>query len=98
MPKADFTYEVRKLPTPGVGIEDYVVRMSDEAVGTVAAALERAGGERLLLIPPAQEGRVRGPVDRPEWAKVITLFFLAGVTVARGYRLYRNPYEPRSAQ
>jgi hypothetical protein len=23
---------------------------------------------------------------------------LAGVTVARGYRLYRNPYEPRSAQ
>lgn len=200
MPRADFTYEVRRLPTPAVGIEDYVVRTSDgESVGTVAAVLERAGGERLLvveagapplksaqravhwdeidridheavavwlrldraaferqsleldpdraveegegepearrigeppedLIPLAQEGQVRGPVDRSEWAKVVALFVLmgfsvllativvyytgdntwallflvsaalAGVTVARGYRLYRNPYEPRSAQ
>src|SRR5918994_4060417 len=57
MPKADFTYEVRRLPMDPVGIEDYVVRTSDgEPVGTVAEVLERAGGERLLVledgIPP----------------------------------------------
>jgi hypothetical protein len=51
VPKADFTYEVRKLPVDPVGIEDYVVRTSDgETAGTVADVLERAGGERLLVV------------------------------------------------
>jgi hypothetical protein len=51
VPKAEFTYEVRKLPMDPVGIEDYVVRTSDgESVGTVAAILERPGGERLLVV------------------------------------------------
>jgi hypothetical protein len=51
VPKADFTSEVRKLPVDPVGIEDYVVRTSDgESVGTVAALLERQGGERLLVV------------------------------------------------
>jgi len=59
MPKAEFTYEVRRLPVEATWIEDYVVRASDgEAVGTVAAVLERAGGERLLVVergaPPMQ--------------------------------------------
>ena len=62
MPKADFTYEVRKFPMDPVGIEDYVVRTSDgEAAGTVAAVLEREGGERLLVVergtPPVAEDR-----------------------------------------
>lgn len=71
MAKADFTYEVRKLPTDPVWIEDYVVRTRDgESVGTVGGVLER-GGERLLvvqrgLVPVAQEQRVLpfGAVDR----------------------------------
>jgi len=51
MAKADFSYEVRKLPTDPTWIEEYVVRTSDgDSVGTVAAVLERAGGERLLVI------------------------------------------------
>lgn len=51
MAKADFSYEVRKLPTDPTWIEEYVVRTNDgESVGTVAAVLERAGGERLLVI------------------------------------------------
>jgi hypothetical protein len=51
MAKADFSYEVRKLPTDPSWIEEYVVRTSDgDSVGTVAAVLERAGGERLLVI------------------------------------------------
>jgi hypothetical protein len=62
MAKAEFTYEVRKLPTDPVWIEDYVVRTSEgEAVGTVAAVLERAGGERLLVVeagvPPVRPVR-----------------------------------------
>jgi len=51
MAKADFSYEVRKLPTDPTWIEEYVVRTSDgDPVGTVAAVLERPGGERLLVI------------------------------------------------
>jgi hypothetical protein len=51
MAKTDFSYEVRKLPTDPSWIEEYVVRTSDgDSVGTVAAVLERAGGERLLVI------------------------------------------------
>jgi hypothetical protein len=51
VPKAEFTYEVRRLPVEASWIEDYVVRTSDgEAVGTVAAVLERGGGERLLVV------------------------------------------------
>jgi hypothetical protein len=51
MAKADFSYEVRKLPTDPTWIEEYVVRTSDgDSVGTVAAVLERPGGERLLVI------------------------------------------------
>lgn len=62
MPRADFTYEVRKLPMDPVGIEDYVVRTSDGAsAGTVADVLERRGGERLLVVeggvPPLKEVR-----------------------------------------
>ena len=63
MARADFTYEVRKVATDPVWVEDYVVRTSDgESVGTVAAVLER-GGERLLvvergLVPIAQDRRV----------------------------------------
>ena len=63
MAKAEFTYEVRKLPTEPVWIEDYVVRTRDgESVGTVGGVLER-GGERLLvvqrgLVPVAAEQRV----------------------------------------
>lgn len=63
MPKAPFTYEVRKLPTDPVWIEDYVVRSSDgESVGTVGAVLERHG-ERLVVVergvvPLAQDRRV----------------------------------------
>lgn len=62
MPRADFTYEVRKLPMDPVGIEDYVVRTSDGAsAGTVADVLERRGGERLLVVeggvPPWKEVR-----------------------------------------
>ena len=50
MPKADFTYEVRRGPQDPVAIEDYVVRTSDgESVGTVGALLER-NGERLLVV------------------------------------------------
>jgi hypothetical protein len=66
--KGDFTYEVRKLPMDPVGIEDYVVRTSDGgAAGTVAAILEREGGERLLVVesgaPPASVQRaVRWPL------------------------------------
>jgi hypothetical protein len=61
--RADFTYEVRKLPTDPVWVEDYVVRTRDgESVGTVAAVLERRG-ERLLVVergvvPMAQDRRV----------------------------------------
>jgi hypothetical protein len=61
--KADFSYEVRKIATDPVWVEDYVVRTSDgESVGTVATVLERAG-ERLLvvergLVPVAQDRRV----------------------------------------
>jgi hypothetical protein len=69
--KVDFTYEVRKLPTDPVWIEDYVVRTRDgESVGTVGGVLER-DGERLLIVqrgvvPLAQEQRVVpwGLVDR----------------------------------
>jgi hypothetical protein len=51
MAKADFSYEVRKLPTDPTWIEEYIVRTSDgDSVGTVAAVLERPGGERLLVI------------------------------------------------
>jgi hypothetical protein len=62
MPKADFTYEVRRLPQDPVGIEDYVVRdRESEPVGTVAAVLERPGGERLLVLesgaPPLKAAR-----------------------------------------
>jgi hypothetical protein len=63
VPKADFTYEVRKIATDPVWVEDYVVRTSDgESVGTVAAVLERRG-ERLLvvergLVPVAHDRRV----------------------------------------
>ena len=63
MAKAEFTYEVRKLPTDPVWIEDYVVRTRDgESVGTVGAVLEREA-ERLLviqrgLVPMAQDRRV----------------------------------------
>lgn len=63
MAKAEFTYEVRKLPTDPVWIEDYVVRTRDgESVGTVGAVLDH-GGERLLVVqrgvvPVAQDPRV----------------------------------------
>jgi hypothetical protein len=63
MARADFTYEVRKIATDPVWVEDYVVRTSDgESVGTVAAVLEH-GEERLLvvergLVPVAQDRRV----------------------------------------
>jgi hypothetical protein len=63
MAKAEFSYEVRKLPTDPVWIEDYVVRSSDgESVGTVAAVLEHEG-ERLVVVergvvPLAQDRRV----------------------------------------
>lgn len=62
MPKADFSYEVRKLPVDPAGIEDYVVRGRDgEPLGTVAAVLERDGGERLLVVeggvPPVKAVR-----------------------------------------
>ena len=64
MSKADFTYEVRRLPVEATWIEDYVVRASDsEPVGTVAAVLERAGGERLLVVE-----RGSPPVKRDERA------------------------------
>jgi hypothetical protein len=50
VPKAEFSYEVRKAATEPVWIEDYVVRTSDgAAVGTVAAVLDRSG-ERLLVV------------------------------------------------
>jgi hypothetical protein len=60
--KAGFTYEVRKLPTDPVWIEDYVVRTRDGgSVGTVGAVLERAG-ERLIVVDrgavPAHDRRV----------------------------------------
>jgi hypothetical protein len=63
MARADFSYEVRKIATDPVWVEDYVVRSSDgESVGTVATVLEREG-ERLLvvergLVPVAQDRRV----------------------------------------
>jgi hypothetical protein len=63
MARATFSYEVRKIATDPVWVEDYVVRASDgESVGTVAAVLER-DGERLLvvergLVPVAQDRRV----------------------------------------
>src|SRR5215210_2642871 len=200
MAKAEFTYEVRKLPTDPVWIEDYVVRTIDgEAVGTVASVLERAGGERLVVvesgappvkpvqravhwdeidridhdavavwlaldqsgferqaleldpdraveqgegdvearrideppeeeIPAAQTGAISGPVDRTVWSKAFAAFAamaftalvatvvvsfagdtiwvllylvplaIAVVTLALGYRAYRNPYEQRPAR
>ena len=50
MPKADFTYEVRRGPQEPVAIEDYVVRTSEgDSAGTVGALLAR-GGERLLVV------------------------------------------------
>ena len=60
MAKASFTYEVRKLPTEPVWVEDYVVRTSEgDSVGTVGAVLEREGKRLLLvqrgLVPAAQE-------------------------------------------
>jgi hypothetical protein len=62
VPKADFTYEVRRGPQEPVAIEDYVVRTSDgESVGTVGALLDR-DGERLLVVDsgiPAIRGRHR---------------------------------------
>jgi hypothetical protein len=63
MARADFSYEMRKVATDPVWVEDYVVRTSDgESVGTVAAVLERED-ERLLvvergLVPVAQDRRV----------------------------------------
>lgn len=152
MAKAEFTHELRKLPSDPVGIEDYVVRAAGgEPVGNVAALLERRG-QRLLvvesgvpplkavrralswerveqvdhdalavwlqldassfeqqaveldperaveqgereaeatrigepppdLIPPAQRGRLRGPVDRTMWAKAFALFALTAFMV-----------------
>lgn len=61
MPTAGFTYEIRHLPEEAFGIEDYVVRTSDDAsVGTVAALLER-GGELMLAVeagaPPLAHAR-----------------------------------------
>lgn len=62
MPKADFSYEVRRGPQEPVAIEDYVVRTSDgDSVGTVGALLER-NGERLLVVDsgvPAIRGKHR---------------------------------------
>lgn len=71
MQKADFTYEVRKLPMDPVGIEDYVVRARDgDPLGTVAAVLERDGGERLLVVeagvPPLKAVRRAVPWDLVE--------------------------------
>jgi hypothetical protein len=62
VPRAEFTYEVRKLPMAAAGIEDYVVRTSEgESAGTVAGVLEREGGEQLLVVeggvPPVQAVR-----------------------------------------
>jgi hypothetical protein len=67
MPKADFSYEVRKLPADPVGVEDYVVRATDgEALGTVSALLERRG-QRLLVVergtPPLTHDRRALPWD-----------------------------------
>jgi hypothetical protein len=61
MPRAEFTYEVRRGPQDPIGVEDYVVRTSDgDAVGTVGALLDR-GGERLLVVelgtPPIRHDR-----------------------------------------
>lgn len=61
MPTAGFTHEIRHLPEEAFGIEDYVVRTSDDAsVGTVAALLER-GGELMLAVeagaPPLAHAR-----------------------------------------
>src|SRR5215213_4174855 len=70
MAKADFSYEVRKLPTDPTWIEEYVVRTSDgDSVGTVAAVLERAGGERLLVIEAGATVPTESPSlgrDRPD--------------------------------
>ena len=62
MPKAEFTYEVRKLPTEPVWIEDYVVRTRDgDPVGTVGGVLERRGEQLLVergIVPAAHDPRV----------------------------------------
>jgi hypothetical protein len=60
--KTGFTYEVRKLPTDPVWIEDYVVRTRDGAsVGTVGGVLEFRG-ERMVVVDrglvPAHDRRV----------------------------------------
>jgi hypothetical protein len=50
VPRADFTYEVRKGVEEPSGIEDYAVRTSEgEAVGTVGGLLERSG-ERIVIV------------------------------------------------
>jgi hypothetical protein len=70
VPKADFTYEVRRPPQDPVGVEDYVVRTSDgESVGTVGALLDRRG-QRLLVVergtPPLTHDRRAVPWDAVE--------------------------------
>lgn len=70
MPKARFTYDVRSLDQPPVGVEDYAVRTSDgEAAGTVGELLER-DGERLLVIesgaPPVKPVRRALPWEKVE--------------------------------
>lgn len=108
MPKADFTYEVRKLPMDPDGIEDYVVRARDgEPVGTVAVVLERDRGERLLVIeggvPPLMSFSALVAALAVSLAGDNTFLFLvpAALAVAMAvvcYRAYRRPYEPRGAR
>jgi hypothetical protein len=67
--KAEFTYEVRKLPTEPTWIEDYVVRArGGDSIGTVGGVLEHEG-ERLLVV---ERGVVTVAQDRRAvpWSQV----------------------------
>jgi hypothetical protein len=90
VPKADFTYEVRRGPQEPVAVEDYVVRTADgESAGTVGALLDR-DGERLLVIDsgvPAIRGKHRvvpwSCVDRVDHAAIAVWLTLDAAELER---------------
>jgi hypothetical protein len=100
VPKADFTYEVRRGPQEPVAIEDYVVRTSEgDSVGTVGALLDR-GGERLLVVDsgvPAISGKHRvvpwSAVDRVDHDAVAVWLALD----AAGFELTALELDPDQA-
>jgi hypothetical protein len=103
-----FTYEIRHLPEEAFGIEDYVVRTSDDAsVGTVAALLER-GGELMLAVeggaPPFAHARrvvpwrAVGDVDHEALAVWLDLDAEAFGHAPELDRAWRDPYMSRGAQ